>query len=347
MEADADGGADAAPETVDVDPAAAETIDRAIGVTEPTRAGARRRKTRTTGMFGDAAVDEPTVDDDPVRARSPDAQLPAGTVLAGRYHVGDRVGQGGMGTVYAARDADLDEEVALKLLRSDLATDDAYRARLRGEVRLARRVSHPNVCRVHDLAFADDLVFVTMELVRGRTLRHLLLEMRAGKLPPFDLAQVVDLLVQIGSALTAAHRAGVIHRDVKPDNIILTEGRAVLTDFGVASRSADRAHAVAGTPAYLAPEVLRLEPFDHKVDVYALAVVAYELLAGRTPFAARTVDAATEVAVQRPDYPGLPSLVDDGIRLALDRVLARGLASDPLLRTPSIDRFTEAFALAA
>src|SRR5213075_1573354 len=161
------------------------------------------------------------------------------------------------------------------------------------------------------------------------------------------LAQVVDVLVQIGSALTAAHRAGVIHRDVKPDNVILTDGRTVLTDFGVATRTAERADLVAGTPAYLAPEVLRHEPFDHKVDVYALAVVAYEMLSGRTPFAAKTIEAATVVAASRPPYPELPpDVATPEIRVALDRVLQRALAPDPLLRTAAIDRFTEAFATA-
>lgn len=159
-----------------------------------------------------------------------------GSLLAGRYQIGALIGQVGMGSVYAARDADLDEEVALKLLRHDLASDEEYRARLRSEVRLARRVSHPNVCRVHDLRMAGELVFVTMELVHGRTLRQLLVEIRSGHLPPFELAQVVDVIVQVGSGLTAAHRAGVIHRDVKPDNVMLTDGRAVLTDFGVATR---------------------------------------------------------------------------------------------------------------
>jgi serine/threonine protein kinase/tetratricopeptide (TPR) repeat protein len=312
--------------------------------------GGRRRKPATSGMFaatqmglgitpGDDAVSTDVLP--PVVAVAP------GTVLANRYHVGQMVGQGGMGTVYAARDVDLDEEVALKVLRPDLARDESYRARLRGEVRIARRVSHPNVCRVHDLGVSGELVFVTMEMVHGRTLRQLLAEMRAGRLLPFDLAQVVDVLVQIGSALTAAHRAGVIHRDVKPDNVILTDGRAVLTDFGVATRTTERAEVVAGTPAYLAPEVLRHEPFDHKVDVYALAVVAYEMLTGRTPYQAKSIEQATVVAASRPPYPELPpELATAEIRAALDRALARALSPDPLLRTPAIERFTEAFALA-
>jgi tetratricopeptide (TPR) repeat protein len=280
--------------------------------------------------------------------RVPEVTLPPGTVLAGRYLVGALLGRGGMGTVYAVRDGDLDEDVALKLLRPDLAHDEGYRTRLRAEVRLARRVSHPNVCRVHDLGVAGELAFVTMELVQGQTVRHMLAEMRAQRQAPFELAQIVDMVVQIGSALTAAHRAGVIHRDVKPDNVILTDGRAVLTDFGVAMHSAERTDPVAGTPAYIAPEVMLDEAFDHRVDVYALAVLAYELLAGHVPFEAKSLEAADLLAAERPAYPPLPeNLANPDVRNALDHTLQRALAFDPTIRTATIDRFTEAFAVAA
>ncbi|MCA9673869.1 MAG: serine/threonine protein kinase, partial [Myxococcales bacterium] len=221
--------------------------------------------------------------------------LPAvavGDVLAGRYRVDELLGQGGMGVVYAVWDTELDEPVALKLLRTELSMDPAYRQRLRSEVRLARRVSHPNVCRVHDLGQHRDHLFVTMELVRGPTLRRLLRDMQRGIEAPMPMARVVDLIGQLCAALAAAHRAGVLHRDVKPDNVIVEDGRAVLTDFGVASQAGEGSRVVAGTPSYVAPEILRGEPIDPRADVFAAAVVAYELIAGRLPYHARSMDEA-------------------------------------------------------
>jgi serine/threonine-protein kinase len=295
-----------------------------------------------------AALAEVTSDSPKQTSAEPFEELPEGTLLAGRYHVSALVGQGGMGAVYAAHDDDLDEDIALKVLRPDLARDADFQRRLRAEVRLARRVSHPNVCRVHDIGIDDELVFVTMELVRGRTLREMLAETMADRREPLELAQIVDIIVQIGSALTAAHRAGVIHRDVKPDNVIVAGGRAVLTDFGVASMVVDRRHAIVGTPAYLAPEVLRGEPFDHRVDIYAVSCLAYELIAGAPPFAARTLEAAMKLAKDRPSYPGLPdTFAIPTVRSALDRVLLRGLASDPQLRPPTMERLTDSLAHAA
>ncbi|HEU0029045.1 MAG TPA: protein kinase [Kofleriaceae bacterium] len=307
------------------------------------------RRKRTSPYAPTEAFSDLTIDSADEFQRQDDEELPPGTVLASRYDVSELVGQGGMGTVYAAHDDDLDEDIALKVLRSDLARDLEFQRKLRAEVRLARRVSHPNVCRVHDLGVADELVFVTMELVRGHTLRDQLGMTRTGAAEPFDLARIVDIILQIGAALATAHRASVIHRDVKPDNVILADGRAVLTDFGVASMALDRnPRAIAGTPAYLAPEVLRLEPFDHRVDIYALACTAYELIAGVPPWPLRTIEAATQVANDRPPYPGLPEqFASPSVRIALDRVLARGVASDPAMRTASIDRFTDAFAHAA
>lgn len=309
-----------------------------------------------------AALAELTSDSPTPPAAEPFEELPEGTLLAGRYHITALVGQGGMGAVYAAHDDDLDEDIALKVLRPDLARDADFQRRLRAEVRLARRVSHPNVCRVHDIGVDDELVFVTMELVRGRTLREMLAETIAGRREPLELAQIVDIIVQIGSALSAAHRAGVIHRDVKPDNVIVAgsrpgvadprgpaePGRVVLTDFGVASMVVDRRHSIVGTPAYLAPEVLRGEPFDHRVDIYAVSCLAYELIAGTPPFPARTIEAALKLAKDRPSYPGLPdTFAIPAVRSAIDRVLLRGLASDPQLRPPTMERLTDALAHAA
>ncbi len=275
--------------------------------------------------------------------------LASGEVLAGRYAVLRMLGSGGMGDVYAVHDRELEEDVALKLLRATLSEDASYRQRLRSEVRLARRVSHPNVCRVHDLGQHREHLFVTMELVRGRTLRAILRDQQAGTAPPMPLAAVVDVIVQLSSALAAAHRAGVLHRDVKPDNLMVDDGRAVLTDFGVASLAGEGStRVVVGTPAYVAPEVLRGEPFDHRCDVFATAVVAYELIAGALPFPARTMQEALDRAMARLRPPPLPSAAGTApLRAALEDVLSAALDPDPARRTPSVDRLAEGLAAAA
>jgi tetratricopeptide (TPR) repeat protein len=274
-----------------------------------------------------------------------------GAEVASRYHVIRRIGRGGMGAVYEVHDQHLDEDVALKLLHPKLSGDDEWRARLRSEVRLARRVSHPNVCRVHDLGVHAGQLFVTMELIRGVTLRSKLRAVSKRNAEPLTLARKVDILVQMCSALSAAHRAGVLHRDVKPDNVILEDDRAVLTDFGVASLTAELAasrRVVAGTPAYIAPEVLRGEPFDERVDVYAAAIIAYELFAGRQPFNTPNLDAAVQRARTRPKIQPLPlQCAPPAVREALDLSLHEAMDFDPARRTANPDKLAEAVARAA
>ncbi|MBK9035520.1 MAG: protein kinase [Myxococcales bacterium] len=285
------------------------------------------------------AIDDsaPTQTASPVRTAGT-ATLASGEILSGRYRVDALLGRGGMGEVYAAHDLELEEDVALKLLRAELSGDPGYRKRLRSEVRLARRVTHPNVCRVHDLGQHADQVFVTMARVPGHSLRQVQRAIRAGEQAPLVLATIVDLISQLCAALGAAHAAGVLHRDVKPDNILVDDGRVVLTDFGVASGPGDGDGSVVGTPAYTAPELLRGERVDGRADVYSATVVAYELLAGTTPFVVHSMRQATRRALDREPPPPLPAGVASGPRqVALDRVLRTGLASDPgaRLATPA------------
>ncbi len=283
-------------------------------------------------------VDDSAPTETPSLAPSTSATaLAAGAVLAGRYRIGALLGRGGMGEVYAAHDLDLEENVALKLLRSELSGDPAYRKRLRSEVRLARRVSHPNVCRVHDIGQHGEHMFVTMALVPGRSLRQLQRAIRAGEAPPLTLIAIVDLISQLCAALAAAHAAGVLHRDVKPDNIMVDDGRVVLTDFGVASVAGEGDGTVVGTPAYTAPEQLRGELFDGRADVYSATVVAYEVVAGTTPFVVHSMRQAARRARDHEPAVSLPPELLQGARgLALDRVLRAGLASLPgdRLRSP-------------
>lgn len=212
--------------------------------------------------------------------------LEPGSAFAGRYAVVRLVGRGGMGSVYAVRDTEIDEHVALKVLSAE-RTEARGIARFRREVRLARRITHPNVVRTHDLGTADGLWYLTMELVSGDPLG--LWARRAGTL---TAAQVAGIGAQIAAGLAAAHAVGVVHRDLKPSNVLIDErGRAVLTDFGIA-RSLDGAdgrltRGPIGTPAYMAPEqAAAARQADARSDLYALGVVLFELITGLLPGAA-------------------------------------------------------------
>ncbi|HEX9688343.1 MAG TPA: tetratricopeptide repeat protein [Thermoanaerobaculia bacterium] len=207
-----------------------------------------------------------------------------GTLVAGRYRVIGIAGVGGMGVVYRARDEELGVDTALKVLRPDLGSAPALLERFRAELRLAREVSHKNVVRIHDIGEHEGLRFLTMRYVEGRSLREVL--EREGPMSP---ERAVAIVRQVASALEEAHRAGVIHRDLKPGNILLdAEDCAYITDFGVArSVGGDgltRAGAVVGTPDYLSPEQIAGQPVDARTDLYALGVVFYEMLSGELPF---------------------------------------------------------------
>jgi serine/threonine-protein kinase len=240
----------------------------------------------------------------------------AGTILAGRYRIVALLGRGGMGEVWRADDLKLRQAVALKFLPEALASDPSRLARLVEEVRLARLVSHPSVCRVHDLVEAEGQHFVTMEYVDGEDLRSLL--QRVGRLPS---ERVVELVAQVCAGLAAAHDGGVLHRDLKPANVLIDgRGRARITDFGLAvtTVAAGRQRGVAGTPAYMAPEQRDGRPLTPRTDVYALGHLLREMLTG-----VPTSGAASRPTAAPPIPPGL------------ERLIERCLSEDPALRPPS------------
>jgi eukaryotic-like serine/threonine-protein kinase len=212
----------------------------------------------------------------------------AGEFVAGRYEIVRLLGAGGMGEVYEARDAELNEHIAIKTVRASAVSAANYE-RLKREIQLARRVTHPNVCRIFDLARHDTLRgpvhFVTMELIRGATLAEHLRQ--RGRLPT---SEALPIARQIAAGLSAAHALGIVHGDLKAENVMLAESRAVIMDFGLAraegdkSRSITEPGAIAGTPAYLAPEQCRgLKP-TAAADVYAFGVILYALVTGSRPF---------------------------------------------------------------
>jgi serine/threonine protein kinase len=233
----------------------------------------------------------PTVSSDGPQPRLGDVRLEPGRVLAGRFQIVGRVGAGGMGEVYEARDRELGRRVAVKTLLADKARSAAALARFRKEIHLAQQVTHRNVCRVFDLFRDGDLVFLTMELLEGETLAARL--QREGRL---GLPETKLILEQVAAALEAAHEVGVIHRDLKPANVLLVEEstgpRAVVTDFGLATSGMagpEEAHLtrtgeVLGTPAYMAPEQLEGRETGPATDVYALGLLLYEMVTGKRPF---------------------------------------------------------------
>ena len=225
-----------------------------------------RVATLTASSNSDGPVSVPT----PVREQRRDGAFTPGTVLGGRYRVAGLLGRGGMGEVYRADDLKLGTGVALKFLPRALAADAARRDRLLAEVRTARQVTHPNVCRVHDIGEVDGLPFLSMEYIDGEDLSSLL--RRIGRLPA---DKALDVARQVSAGLAAAHDRGVLHRDLKPANVMLDgRGRARITDFGLAvAADASLAGDMGGTPAYMAPEQLAGGACSVRSDIYALGLV--------------------------------------------------------------------------
>jgi hypothetical protein len=209
-----------------------------------------------------------------------------GTVLANRFRIVSLLGRGGMGEVYRADDLELGQPVALKFLPKGSLDGSAALERFRAEVRNARQVAHPNVCRMYDIGEHEDRVFLSMEYVDGEDLASLL--RRIGSLPA---AKANEISQQICAGLAAAHARGVFHRDLKPSNILIdSRGQAHLTDFGLATHMSEDSREVSGTPAYMAPEQFNAEPANVRSDLYALGLVLYELYAGRRPFHAEAFE---------------------------------------------------------
>jgi serine/threonine-protein kinase len=260
----------------------------------------------------------------------------------GRYVLERRLGVGGMATVYGARDTVLGRPVALKALAENLAADPSFRARFLREARLAARLHHPNVVQVFDAGEDAEGLFIVMELVDGETLAHEL--SRRGRLPPDEVAA---LGIALADGLAAAHEAGLVHRDVKPRNVLRGRGGAVkLGDFGIASSAETTAlteeGSVLGTAAYLAPEQARGLPAGPAADLYALGVVLYEALAGRRPYEA---DSLQELVLRREREPVVPpGRLVAGVPAGLEAAILACLAVDPAARPPSAAALGEALA---
>ncbi len=261
------------------------------------------------------------------------SDLGVGTVLGERFEIEAVLGSGGVGVVFRARDRQLGERVALKVLRQQFWNDDTFLARLKEELKLARRVTHPNVLRTHDFGELDGVPFVSMEYVRGVTLRELL--DRATERLPFTAG--LSLSRQLCAGLGAAHRLGVIHRDVKPENVLLdAAGNAKLTDFGIARPVADtgegltRAGEIIGTPQYMAPERFGGGEVDARSDVYSSGIVLYEIFTTGSPYRGGTV--VETISQHLHEEPVPPRQRWAEIPAELEGILLRCLAKDPAER---------------
>ena len=260
-----------------------------------------------------------------------------GRVIAGRYRLSHRIDRGGTAEVWRAHDERLDRDVAVKILGA--AADPAFRDRFTTEAKRAASVSHPNIVTIFDEGQDGNDAFIVMEEVRGRSLRDLIAE--RGALP---IGEAVRIVGQIGAALDATHRAGLVHLDVKPANVIVDDdGNAKLTDFGIAraARDSDERELV-GTARYISPERVLGRPVTPRSDVYGLALVAHELLTGTPAF----VGAENEDLLRDRLDRGAPHIraVDGGLSLRTDEVVAKGLDRDPERRYATAGEFAAALA---
>jgi eukaryotic-like serine/threonine-protein kinase len=295
--------------------------------------------------------DDATVTDPRASRTAPSILLAPGSLLAGRYRIERFLAAGGMGEVHQVVDEVLGERVAVKLLREDLSSKREAQERFTDEIRLARRVTHPNVCRVFDVGADGPRVFFTMTLHQGETLASFL--EREG---PLDPQAAAPLVAQILAGVGAAHASDVVHADLKPSNIILEERgdgappHVLVTDFGLAVSCCtvpgcvcSSAH-LFGTPAYMAPEQVKGDPISRATDIFALGVILFEMVTGELPFSGATL---VEMATARlAGDPPSPVALRPALAPRWDAAIRSCLAVDPGARPSSIDQVAGALDLA-
>ena len=277
-----------------------------------------------------------------------------GQTLAGKYRIDERLSEGGMGTVYRGTHVLMDKTVAIKVLRPSLAADEKIVARFSREARAASRISHPHALSVTDFGESEDsVVFLVMEYLSGQTLKEIIRE--EG---PMALPRAVEIIRQVGGALDAAHGEGVVHRDLKSENIMLLSSSgtdyAKVLDFGIAKiKERDGEYdpgltapdLVIGTPQYMSPEQCSQSPIDARSDIYSLGVILYEMLVGHVPF---TGESSTAIMLKHLQQPA-PSVSDERSDLspAVGRVVARALEKRPEDRYKTVGELVEDFTMAA
>ena len=276
--------------------------------------------------------------------QTPYPVLAAGRDVAGKYRILDQLGAGGMGVVYRAEDLTLKRRVALKFLPPHLAETPELKERFLIEAQAAAALSHPNICVIHEVGESDGRPFIAMEYVEGETLRE---KVRKGPLKP---EEAVDLISQVAAGLGEAHQKGILHRDIKSANIMVTpDGRAKVMDFGLAKRvggvSLTMSRAVLGTVAYMSPEQARGEGLDQRTDIWSLGVVLYELLAGTLPFRGDNDQTVIYLIIHR--EPESLTRLRAGLAPELDHVVGHALSKKPADRYQTMEELREDLAAVA
>ena len=257
-----------------------------------------------------------------------------------RYEILQELGRGGMGIVYKAMDRETSECLALKVLRKEVLDDKLVMQRFKNELRIARKITHKNVCRIYEFTHIREGPCISMEYVEGETVRSLL-----NRIGVFSVRSTVDLVRQICSGLREAHAQGVVHRDLKPENLMIDrEGQVKIMDFGVArifsSHSVTTLNVIAGTPAYMAPEQVESRDVDQRADIYALGLIIYEMLTGREVFKADTPMAVAWKQVH--EAAETPRSVDPSIGEDVEKLILRCLEKEPERRFQSVGELEKA-----
>jgi serine/threonine protein kinase/tetratricopeptide (TPR) repeat protein len=266
---------------------------------------------------------------------TPMKRLKRGRVFGERYEVIEELGEGGMGIVYKVFDRKIEENVALKVLAPEIAGDEKTIERFRNELKLARKVSHRNVCRMYDLSEEEKTQFITMEFVPGENLKSLI--KRIGHL---SKAKAISIARQVCEGLAEAHRLGVVHRDLKPQNIMVdSEGNARIMDFGIArsirTKSITETGMIIGTPEYMSPEQVEGVGTDHQSDLYSLGVILFEMLTGRVPFRGETP--LSVILKHKTEQPPDPRKFDEQIPVAISRMILKCMEKDKNKRYRTAD----------
>jgi len=258
-------------------------------------------------------------------------------ILGGRYQIIEHLGSGGMANVFRARDLNLQRDVAIKILREDFIEDPSFQARFLQEARSAANLIHPNIVTVYDFGHDEHRYFIVMEYVDGTDLKSLIRESKNIQIP-----KTLDIMIQICEGVGYAHRAGLVHCDLKPQNILVSpDGRAKVTDFGISRALSaidpeERTDIVWGSPKYFAPEQAAGSAPSPSSDVYALGVILYEMLTGQLPFEAGSAEGLAELHQTSPPPP--PRILNEQISPTLESILLKVLSKEPSARYRTADQ---------